>query len=260
MFDNFEIIFFALTALGVVVAVVLGARHQRERWETAGEQLGLDWKRGGIFGSSGLSGRYRGMDVEIYAVDRGGKNTNKPYTVYKVTPPIALPPGLALTEENMLASVGKFFGFQDVQVGRDLLDDTFVIKSSRPDAAREFLRRPGVEGALLELYNRHPNMHLKDGCLCVENKGNDVSFQMEQTLDHLVEALDKMAPADKPHAPGVGPASVGPASAEPIEAQPAPPDPAAGEGFGRPEHGATERPDTSATASPTAPETTDGHW
>lgn len=244
MFDNFEIIFFVITGLGVVVMFAFGSRHRRERWETAGERLGLDPKSG-LLGTTGLSGGYRGVDVEVYAVDRGGKNSNRPYTVYKVTPPIALPPGLALTEETMLASLGKFFGSQDVQVGRDLLDDTFIIKSSRPDTARDFLNRPGVEGALLELYNRHPNMHLKGGCLCVENEGHDESFQMERTLDHLMEALDRMAPDDKPRAPEI----------DPIQARPAD-----GQAFGRPKQSTAERPDTGESASSGSTDTTDGHW
>jgi hypothetical protein len=250
MLDNVELILFPLGAIAIIVVVFFEARRRSEQWEAAGERLGLEMNRGGLFGSSGLSGTYRGVDVKVYTVDRGGKNSRRPYTVYEVTPPMALPPGLALTEEGMLASVGKFLGSQDIQVGRDLLDDTFIIKASRPETARAFLRRPGVEGALLELYNRHPNMHLKDGCLRVENKGNDAGFQMEETLDHLVEALEQMSRSDKPSA----------STTEPVRGQPSDPTPAEGGRFGRRDRSAAEESDRGASAAVPSSDAPEGYW
>lgn len=188
-----EFLFFIIVGVAFVAITIGTSVHRRKTWKEAAATLGLRFDKGGLFGSSGLSGKYDGVAVSIRTVSRGGKNNRKTYTVYEIEPPVVLPPGLQLSGENILSSVGKLFGAQDIQVGLPMLDDAFIIKATRPETARDFLQRPGVEGALLELYNSYPGLKLEDGSLIVENYGFDSAFEMELTLDQLTDAAHQLA-------------------------------------------------------------------
>ncbi len=187
-----EFLFFIIVGVAFAGVFIVTSVHRRNQWREAAATLGLRFEKGGLFGSSGLSGDYNGVAVSIRTVSRGGKNNRKTYTVYETELPAVLPPGLQLSGENILSSVGKFFGAQDIQVGLPILDDTFIIKAMRPETAREFLQRPGVEGTLLELYDAYPNLKLEDGSLIVENHGFDSPFEMELTLDQLTDAAHQL--------------------------------------------------------------------
>jgi hypothetical protein len=234
----------------VFLAVTVGVRlYNTKKWERAAEQLGLSFDKGGLFGRSGLSGKYKQVPVKVYTVRRGGKNNRRTYTIYQASPTVALPAGLRLSSEGLLASVGKFFGAQDVEVGLPLLDDAFIIKASAPQAARQFLGRPGVEEALLELRNVHKNMKLENGNLRIETRGFDSAYEMERVLDCLAETCRSLASADQQ------PEQSEPAQLE-IDEQPA--EGGEPDSFGRPTRSAqrAERADAPAASGDRA----DGDW
>lgn len=182
-------LYLGLFALTVVVGVV-SFFSQGRQWKEAARRLGLEYDGIGFGTRPGIHGRFRGVWVKVTTVTRHRVDR----MLYEVKPPTALPPGLYVRNQDALASLGKLLGGQDVQVGLARLDDTFVIRTSRPQATREFFRRPGLADALFALHKRHGSVFIEHGSVFVERPSFDSADDIEPLLNALVDTAEKMAP------------------------------------------------------------------
>ncbi len=92
------------------------------------------------------------------------------YTRARVKVPTAGDRTVKISREGVLASLGKLFGTQDVQVGDARYDDTFLLKASDP----EWLQR-NLEGDFRELHLHRPDLFivLEEGQLSAAKMGID---------------------------------------------------------------------------------------
>ena len=92
------------------------------------------------------------------------------YTRARVKLPTAGDRTVKISREGVLASLGKLFGTQDVQVGDARYDDTFLLKASDP----EWLQR-NLDGDFRELHLHRPDVFivLEEGQLSAAKLGID---------------------------------------------------------------------------------------
>ncbi len=92
------------------------------------------------------------------------------YTRARVRLPTVGDRRVKISREGVLASLGKLFGTQDVQVGDARYDDTFLLKACDP----EWLQR-NLEGGFRELHLHRPDVFivLEDGELSAAKMGID---------------------------------------------------------------------------------------
>ena len=135
--------------LFIVIAYMAWQGHKRTiaTWLQAASELGLSASGGSGMSRPVLTGTLGGLPITIdtYVV-RSGKNSTT-YTRYVVGYP-QLGFDLRLKREHAFSSITKMFGQQDVQIGDDLFDDAFIIKTSDPARARA-LFTPSVRTGLL---------------------------------------------------------------------------------------------------------------
>jgi hypothetical protein len=92
------------------------------------------------------------------------------YTRARVEVPTVGDRTVKISREGVLASLGKLFGTQDVQVGDARYDDTFLLKASDPEWLQGHL-----EGHFRELHLHRPDVFivLEDGQLSAAKMGID---------------------------------------------------------------------------------------
>jgi hypothetical protein len=135
--------------LFIVIAYVAWQSHKRTiaTWLQTASELGLSASGGTGMTRPVLTGNLGGLPITIdtYVV-RSGKNSTT-YTRYLVGyQPLGF--DLRLKREHAFSSITKMFGQQDVQIGDDLFDDAFIVKTSDPARARALLT-PSVRTGLL---------------------------------------------------------------------------------------------------------------
>ncbi len=171
----------------VVVALVAGggyAIHRRVEtyrdWKAFASEHGLGFTGYGVLLDLGLEGTYRGREVRVWIDRRSSGEADDPshepdrWTVYEVELPFAVPRDLAVYEENLLSGVGEMFGAQDIEVGREILDEACTIKADDPDRARAYLGRPEVGDTFVECRNRFKGgFAVENGEVRFEHPGAD---------------------------------------------------------------------------------------
>lgn len=176
-----------LVGLVGVVGVFAFSYYRRKRagqaWSNFAYAHDLEYSPGGWLSRSGLAGEYRGEAVQVRTEKRGTGRNKKTYTVYSVELPSTVPMDLVLYDESLFSKLGKFFGGQDIEVGRPELDDAFIIRGGGVAEIREFLDRDSVAGALLEVYAVSSDLELEHRTLSIDHRG--LARTSDQLKDHL---------------------------------------------------------------------------
>lgn len=187
------VLFGGLAAL-VVLAVVLGIRHQRlmnERWSEWARIRGLALS--GSYPMVELAGTLHGLGVQMVThryVHRSRRGRRVSYKHEVIATP-HLPLGdLTLSREGFFASIGKVFGGQDIVTGDPAFDAAFVVRSANEPAARAVLT-PAVRAALLDAQRLLGDVHVEAGGVRALRQGT----ASPDTLDGLFEAVARAAHA-----------------------------------------------------------------
>jgi len=137
--------------LFIVIGYLAWQSHKRtiETWRQVAAELGINVSGGSGMSRPTLTGTLAGLPITIdtYVVSSGKNSTT--YTRYLVTyPPLGF--DLQLKREHAFSGITKMFGQQDVEIGDNLFDDAFLVKTSNPTQARALLT-PSVRTGLLRM-------------------------------------------------------------------------------------------------------------
>jgi hypothetical protein len=157
-----------------------------KEWAEVGQRLGLGpYTESGS--SGGMRGTLRGLPVRVYWEQRGGGKQPYVITVLKVELGADVPIGLAISNEGMFAKASKLAGAQDLQIGDDAFDKTFLVRAADEDEAREHLAPAHRREALLELRSLKGSSYgLADGVIFSELHGIVHGATLEAHLTQLV--------------------------------------------------------------------------
>lgn len=162
-FDNLSpvVVFAAFIVFdAIVVTISLVARNRsmqalRENWQQLGMRTGLSFTRGGLLTAPSLGGEYRRRSLTLTTFSRSSGRSSTTYT--RITLALKSPAAgtLGLSPEGFLSGLGRALGMQDVQVGNERFDKSFIVKSSPPEFAPAMLGDPMLQDALLRLREGH---------------------------------------------------------------------------------------------------------
>lgn len=166
--------FILFLLFGVAVVAIAIAKQKREQaltaWSEAARLLGLNYVPGSWFKSGRIHGELDRIPVEIDTFSRSAGQSKQTFTRYRVHFPEALGLGLKLQNEGFLASVGRFFGAQDIEVGDATFDKAVVVKGAQPEAVRAFLtlsRRHAIQ----RLFSALNGAKIDDNGMLFEKRG-----------------------------------------------------------------------------------------
>ena len=125
-----------------------------EIWRQIARDIGGQYQDGGFFGGDILrcrSGEWE-ITLDTYTVSTGKSST----TYTRMRAPFENRDRLyfKIYREGFFASVGKFFGMQDIQIGDNYFDENFVIKGNNEEKIRLLLRDPKLK----ELIQTQPDI------------------------------------------------------------------------------------------------------
>lgn len=138
-------VFFIIMPLlfgSVIYFVIKNERHVKENWEAAAKKLHLIYTPGIMFTPGSINGRYKHHYITVSTYTEGGGKSSTTYTKYTITYNKKIPVKFKLTKEEMFHSLGKMFGFQDIQVGDETFDDNVIVKGDNPSNIIRFLNAP----------------------------------------------------------------------------------------------------------------------
>ncbi len=116
-----------------------------EIWSQISKDIGGRYEDGGFWGRDVLryqSGEWE-ITLDIYTVSSGDSST----TYTRMRAPFVNRDGLyfKICREGFFASIGKFFGMQDILIGDPYFDDNFIIKGNDENRIRLLLNVPGLK-------------------------------------------------------------------------------------------------------------------
>jgi hypothetical protein len=187
----------AFSALMIPVGFGLSYwNHQRTitAWTELASRTGLTFsqKAGWLFPPV-LSGDFRGRPIVLTYVSRGSGKSRTYYT--QVTLQVRNPAfnKLRLTRSNVIDSIGKAFGAQDVLVGDDAFDQAFTIKSQPPEFAMNVLGDSMLRSDLMR--TEHGWITLDGNSLVWETRNvqRDSAYleRILSTLSDLADTVEK---------------------------------------------------------------------
>jgi len=185
-----EVLFF----VGVIAMIYFSRRAREKAWRELAESTGLTYESGGFFGSSSVTGTYRGHSLTLDTFTRGAGKHRRIYTRIVLFVNNRDNAYLALYQESVFSKVGKFFGMQDIQVGDEDLDRKFIIKSRPETFAVNLLLTGGLRTKLLEA--RSLNIELDGRELHFEQMGvstnQDYLRSVFDLLSDVAAAIERM--------------------------------------------------------------------
>lgn len=138
----------------------------------------------------------QGLDVVVDSYLASIGRASLVYTRAQVQVPLLADRMVKISHEGLIASVGKLFGTQDVQVGEGRYDDEFIIKACDPEWLQERL-----DEAFRERHLQRPEVFivLEDGRLSAAKLGIEYDpKRLREQVDLVVacsQALAGAAPA-----------------------------------------------------------------
>ena len=129
---------------------------KEEIWAQIAKDIGGHYEEGGLLGRNVL--RYRAGEWEITLdIYKTGGSTTHTYT--RMRAPFVNKDGLyfSIEREGIIASIGKRFGMQDIQVGDPDFDDNFLIKGNHEEKIRQLLSAPRMK----QLIQAQPEVHFR---------------------------------------------------------------------------------------------------
>ena len=189
--------------VGIVVFAVKSAAGTRQAWAQAAAQLGLRNQPSGFLKKGRVTGKVEGIAVVVDTITRGGGNHSRTFTRIRVYHPTALPGNLKLTAQGVMASVAKFLGVRDIEVGDKAFDDAVLVKAKSPTKAKAYLTkaRRVLIGRFLQAHSRAV---IDEHCVTVLRKGKvshaGILTGAVHELVTLVRGLDEDTLEDRaPH-------------------------------------------------------------
>ncbi|MFT4691193.1 MAG: DUF3137 domain-containing protein [Verrucomicrobiia bacterium] len=134
---------------------------QDEIWSQIAAEIGGDYIDGGFWNKSELRFRHGEWELllDTYTVSTSNGKTSSSTTYTRLRAPFVNKDDLyfKIYREGFFATVGKFFGMQDINIGDPYFDDSFVIKGNQEVKIRQLL----ADAELKKLIDRQPQVHLE---------------------------------------------------------------------------------------------------
>lgn len=180
------LIFFVILLIGGIVIFAVRAQKQRvaAAWNAAARQLGMDIQQGSTFSNPKIVGRVEALSIKVDTVTRNSGNNSQTFTRYRVTYPS---PGVdfELHRQTGFSTITKFFGAQDIEIGDQRFDNTFVVKSDQPRQVAAAMT-PTRRTTLLQLAAAFPGIRIKDTQVQWEKRG------VATNPDHIVTVVRRL--------------------------------------------------------------------
>ena len=187
--------FIPFLIFGAVAAAIAAARASSHRtnsaWAAAARELGITLKPTnvafGFFGKLAMTGTVHGMDLTI-DTHQSSDNT---FTRYRVDYP-SLGLGLTVKREHAVARIGKFFGYQDIEVGDPVFDEAIILKGDYPDRIAAFLT-PARRVAITGLIELHPGAVITDTRITYSTRGLQTDTRaIVSTMQRVVSVAQEL--------------------------------------------------------------------
>ncbi|MBX7150083.1 DUF3137 domain-containing protein [bacterium] len=162
--------FFVFFFLGIAVLIFLfGIRQKqklRENFAVFAEKLGCPAQipQGYFGGFPSLSGNYRKHALRVYMFTRTsgcGKNrSTTTYTAFTISVNNSANFEFNIFEQGFFTTLATKLGMQDIQIGDEIFDKEFIIKSNNETMVTNFLS-PGIKQQFLEMAERYTAFGVK---------------------------------------------------------------------------------------------------
>ncbi len=178
----------------IVIGYLAWQSHKRtiETWRRVAAELGLGVSGGKGMSRPTLTGHLAGLPatIDTYVVSSGKNSTT--YTRYLVSyPPLGF--DLKLKREHAFSGITKMFGQQDVQIGDDLFDDAFLVKTSDPSRARALLT-PSVRTGLVRMLASYGTTVVHDDHIIATKVGFESKGEvLKSTIQRVVATARLLA-------------------------------------------------------------------
>ena len=130
---------------------------KQEVWKLLSDQTESTFVSGGFFKADKVVSRYRDwvITLDTYTVSTGKSNTT--YTRMRAPYINATGFRFSVCRNGLFSELGEFLGFRDVQIGGDVFDRDFVVKSDCEEKVRALLSDPKIQA----LIQAQPRFDLK---------------------------------------------------------------------------------------------------
>jgi len=182
--------FMFICIIAGILFSVLSSRHKAiaDTWEKFASDSGLNVTFKGLTGMPKIGGKYRDFDYVLETVTEGYGEDSITYTVITLKSKKLSGYHLHIYQESFLSKIGKMFGGQDIQIGNEEFDTSFIIKSQTPDKIHKLLT---MELQRKMLYGTHLiNLSLSEKTL--QNKTAHI-IDNTQDLLYLSELMAELA-------------------------------------------------------------------
>ena len=133
------------------------------------EKLGLIYTRLDGHASTTITGNYRSIPVYAFEVVTGSGQYQSTRSIFQIKlNPADVPPGLVVSREGLFSGAYKLVGGQDIVIGREKIDQKFIIQGAPLEQCQEFFDRPGVADSFLEALDLSSSFRLKDNLISIE--------------------------------------------------------------------------------------------
>lgn len=131
------------------------ALHSRERrqlfvrWRAFANDKKLECSQSSFLAYPRIHGTLEGVPVEVYVQQGTLEDSQELNTCAGATSPLVLPRNLHVSEEGLLARLGKALVGQDIQTEDPELDSALILRGADRQEVLDFFRRSGVREAVL---------------------------------------------------------------------------------------------------------------
>ncbi len=134
---------------------------QNEIWQRFAAQVGGSFTEGGFFTDAVLRVHVLDWTVTMDTFRRGTRKNERTYT--RIRAPFVNADGFrfGIWNESFFSPVGRFFGMQDIEVGGNLFDSSFVIQGNNPTKVAELFECERVRG-LCALFADRLHLEVQD--------------------------------------------------------------------------------------------------
>jgi hypothetical protein len=134
---------------------ILNQGQRRDAWQAFAKGHDLEFERGNWAVQPSMSGRYRGVPIEIDIEMRGSGKARHPYTRVTGHFNTAMPAGMNVFQEGFGDRVAKLLGGQDIQVGVAAVDQALRIKGSDEEGVRRLFQDGRVQTVVTGFVSVH---------------------------------------------------------------------------------------------------------
>ncbi len=173
--------------LAGLIAYFAWRSHQRtvQMWSEVARELGLGFEVGRGISRPVLTGAIGGLPVAVDTYVQRSGNSSTTYTRYRINYPY-VGFDFQLKRQGAFAAITKLFGAQDVEIGDDLFDETFTVKTKDPNRLRALLT-PSVRTGLLRLIASYGGAVIADDNITFSKSG------FESNPDRLKSTIQRLS-------------------------------------------------------------------